>query len=661
MKFCASHLGTEKVNPQSLRELHTRLLSSLSSSSTSLSSVSSPSSLSSSSTSSTTATVENPTLDYNSIPSLFPSCPLDSSYTVPKSMGWVTKKRTISAGGTTELFTVGKEDMNENLLSTTSSSTTTTVSTIPTPESLELEIKKNLTAMTSSTTTTSSPAPSLPLESVVIGLSHHNTQVSLREKVAIPQDQWKQVADELIKKYESIEEAVVISTCNRFEIYLSGRNQYEMISDAIEFIKERTNNEFDEKLIRKNLFLLSNDDATEHLLRVASGLDSLIIGEGQILAQVKKASELSAEASGKILSRLFNTAIKCGKRVRTETNISKGAVSISSAAIEFSLLKLENDCNIKNKNLDETSITIVGAGKMTRLLLIHLMSLGLKKVLIVNRSEDSVKKLQEEFLSEGLEIEYQSMDKLYETMAYSDIVYTSTSAVDPIILKDDLLTKTKQIRDDIKNKKINTNMFKIFNNKLPSGGLHMVDISVPRNIAPEITTMRDSDLDSIDSNTDNSKEPASLTDFYVYNVDDLKQVVESNTMKRKQAILESEYILEDELNQYKQWKFSLNAIPTIHKLQEKAESLRQNELNKILKKLKNSKLNYNNEELTLEIEKVTKGIIKKLLHGPMNHLRKSSSGSGSSHSTSSDLFDNDNVGSIQHAIHHLHQAFQLDP
>ena len=166
--------------------------------------------------------------------------------------------------------------------------------------------------------------------------------MEVREKLAIPEDNWNEAAMALCE-YGSISEAAVLSTCNRFELYLAGQNQYECIKDAITYLEQRAGGTLDQATLRRSLFMLSGEDAIWHLLKVSAGLDSLIVGEGQILAQVKRAYEHGIEPenpeggkpagqSGKVVSRMLNTAVSAGKRVRSETGISKGAVSISSAA-----------------------------------------------------------------------------------------------------------------------------------------------------------------------------------------------------------------------------------------------------------------------------------------------------------------------------------------
>jgi glutamyl-tRNA reductase len=419
------------------------------------------------------------------------------------------------------------------------------------------------------------------LEVVVIGLSHHNSKVEMREKLAVPEDSWNAVSRQLISQFpESIKEASVISTCNRFEIYLAGPNQYEVIRDAIQFLSEYSNNALDTLTLRRNLFMLSGEDAIWHLLRVSAGLDSLIVGEGQILAQMKKCYERGTEGSnppaGKVLSRMLNNAVAAGKRVRSETGISKGAVSISSAAAEFSSMKLEEDCGISD--VKDAAIAVIGAGKMTRLLLTHLESQGIHKITVVNRSPERMVELQQEF--PNLLIEQKLMNELWDVMQESDIVYTSTASQTPIIEP--------------------TQLQRMLQKRLKKSNLQLIDISVPRNVHQDCVS-----LDGVKS----------------YNVDDLKAVVERNTAKRRREMVEAEGILKDELSKFRLWQQSLGAIPTIAKLQEKAEHLRQEEMLKAAKKL--TALTSRDLEV---VERVTKGIVAKLLHGPMSHLRQQTEG-----------------------------------
>jgi glutamyl-tRNA reductase len=397
--------------------------------------------------------------------------------------------------------------------------------------------------------------------------------------------------------YESISEAAVLSTCNRFEIYLSGQNQYECIRDAVNYLEKRAGGALDQATLRKSLFMLSGEDAIWHLLKVGAGLDSLIVGEGQILAQVKRAYEHGIEEtgqSGKVVSRMLNTAVTAGKRVRTETGISKGAVSISSAAAEFTALKIQGDCGIQ-RGLEGANIAIIGAGKMARLLLVHLETQGVQKVTIINRSADKVVELRKEFPEMTIELEL--MDKMWDVIQNSDVVYPSTSATTTIIDREPLIECLK-------------------GRLTRPGGIQFIDISVPRNVAADC---------------------ADIPGVFSYNVDDLKAVVERNTAKRRREMLEAEGILREELSKYRLWQQSLGAIPTIAKLQEKAENMRLEELTKASKKLSN--LSAKDLEA---VDRLSKGIIAKLLHGPMNHLRQQKEGDAT-----------------RAAIQQVQQAFQL--
>lgn len=238
------------------------------------------------------------------------------------------------------------------------------------------------------------PLPKHDVDMVVIGLSHHTAPVEVREKLSISEEGWNPAARDLCSK-ESIDEAVVLSTCNRFELYLTGRNEYEAFRDAIDYLHKRTNGTLDQDTLRRSLFMLSGEDAMWHLMRVSSGLDSLVVGESQILSQVKKAHEKSSEAegcAGAVLHHMLSRCVSAGNRARLETGISRGAVSISSAAVEFTNLKING--NKAKGGFQNSRVVVIGAGKMARLLLINLQAQGVKAVTVVNRSPDRVKKLQ---------------------------------------------------------------------------------------------------------------------------------------------------------------------------------------------------------------------------------------------------------------------------
>jgi len=417
-------------------------------------------------------------------------------------------------------------------------------------------------------------AASKGLQVHVVGLSIHHAQVEVREKLAIPECDWNRVSADLVTSGEVIE-AAVLSTCNRFEVYYAASDPREALASVTKFLSKRAN--IPVSSLRKNLFMLSGDDAVWHVMRVAGGLDSLIVGEGQILSQVRQCHLHSIEedgSGGKVLSRLLNNAVAAGKRVRSETAISKGSVSISSAAVELSEMLSQQDLMLP---FSEARLAVVGAGKMTRLLITHLASRGLEKITVVNRSLGRPQELQEMF--PDVDIEIKLMDDLWDVVGKSDIVYTATSSVDYVIDK------------------------KLLEENGLAGGrpLMLVDISVPRNVGEDC------------------KE---IENVVAYNVDDLKAVVAKNTAMRQKEMIEAETLLKEEANAFIGWRESLSAIPTINQLQERADIFRQEELKKCKSKLANADLSDKEMEA---VERLSRGIVNKLLHGPMAHLRKTES------------------------------------
>lgn len=283
-----------------------------------------------------------------------------------------------------------------------------------------------------------------------------------------------------------------------------------------------------------------------------------------------------AGSGGKVLSRLLNTAVAAGKRVRSETSISKGAVSISSAAVEFTQMSLPRDLDMP---LSEARVVIVGAGTMTRLLVTHLKSHGVEKIVLVNRSVGPGSRAQE-LADEHPDVEWELFTPadMYACLAASDVAYMSTSAEEPIVVSDGL---TAAFAEGKRNFRV--------------APFSLVDISVPRNVATEVDKM---------------------PGVYSYNVDDLKAVVARNTAMRRREMLEAEALLREELDAYMGWHQSLGAVPTIARLQESAEAMRADEFAKNSKKLKN----LSDKELEA-VERLSRGIVNKLLHGPMSHLR----------------------------------------
>jgi len=406
---------------------------------------------------------------------------------------------------------------------------------------------------------------------VSIGLSHHTATVEVREKLAIAEADWMSAAQELCE-LDAVTEAAVLSTCNRFEVYMVCSNTFEGIQQVTDYLSKRSGIPLAE--LRPHLFMLAQSEAVWHLLRVSAGLDSLVIGEGQILSQVKKCYELASQkegAAGKILNRLLITAIAAGKRVRSETKIAQGAVSISSAAVELAALQAENDLKMP---LKDASVCIVGAGKMARLLVQHLVSASVSRITIVNRSVERAQELANMFPEAGLTL--LGMDEMLNSVACADISFASTGASEPILNA--------------------SNLGDVLSSNHPEARKMLIDISVPRNIDADVKDMADN--------------------VTAYNVDDLKAVVAKNQARRRRLLVDAENLLQEELSDFNNWVHSLGSVPAITKLQERAESIRLEEIEKM-----NSKLASLSDSERAAVEKLTKGIVNKMIHGPMSHLR----------------------------------------
>jgi len=417
-------------------------------------------------------------------------------------------------------------------------------------------------------------AASKGLQVHCVGLSIHHADVDVREKLAIAEADWNAASAEICSTGD-VAEAAVLSTCNRFEVYYSATDPRAAMASVTKYLAERS--DLPVSVLRKNLFMLSGDDAVWHVMRVSGGLDSLVVGEGQILSQVRQCHLHSIEedgSGGKVLARMLNNAVSAGKRVRSETAISKGSVSISSAAAELSEAMSTKDLNLP---FSEARLAVIGAGKMTRLLVTHLASRGLEKITIVNRSLGRPQELQEQF--PDVDIEIKLMDDLWDVVSRSDIVYTATSAVDYVV-----------------------DAQKMEANGLASGRpLMLVDIAVPRNVGEDCNELKN---------------------VVAYNVDDLKAVVAKNTAMRQKEMIEAEHLLTEESTQFIAWRESLSAVPTINQLQERANLFREEELDKCTRKLSNANLSAKELEA---VERLSRGIVNKLLHGPMAHLRKTES------------------------------------
>lgn len=395
----------------------------------------------------------------------------------------------------------------------------------------------------------------------VVGLSHRTAPVEIREQLSIPEAEMETAIAQL-RGCAHIQEAAILSTCNRLEVYVVTPEIESGIRETIQFLSE--SKQIPHTQLRPHLFMLIYEDAVTHLMRVSAGLDSLVLGEGQILAQVKTAQRLGQSCKGmdRILNRLFKAAITGGKRVRSETEIGTGAMSISSAAVELAQHKLGT--------LAMGKITVVGAGKMSRLLVQHLLAKGAVDVTVVNRSLKRAEELAAQF---DQPITVQPMTDLTSCIAESHLVFTSTGATEPILHREQLESVLQ-----------------------PDQDLMLVDISVPRNVAADVEA---------------------IAGVQVFNVDDLSVIVAENRAQRQKLMVAAEGILEQEVEQFQEWWHSLETVPTISSLRQKVESIREQELEKAM-----SRLGKDFAEKHIEvIDALTRDIVNKILHDPMVQLR----------------------------------------
>lgn len=392
----------------------------------------------------------------------------------------------------------------------------------------------------------------------VLGLNHRTAPIEIREKFSISKEALRRGLENL-DGYDGLSEAVILSTCNRTEIYAvtaegCEASLYQFLNDLIGGVVE------------KNFLYEFDDEAcAEHLFEVAAGLDSLVLGEGQILSQVKEAYTIakSAQATSTILNTLFNRAIAAGKRVRTETKIAYNSVSVSSAAVELASKKLGG--------LVDKSALIFGAGKMAQLTAQHLLAHGLKKIFVANHHLSRAEEMAAKIGGQAV-----AWEDAFTSAAYVDIIITSTGAPHYVVKP----WQTQQLMT-----------------RRQGRGIFFIDIAVPRDVDPEVGKIKGVTL---------------------YNIDDLESVVEKNLQARqREALLAKKIVAEDAAAVMERFKY-LNFRPLMANLSERAEKIRQREVRKVLGKLPDM----TDDERKL-LEQLTRRIVRKLLRMPMMKLNAS--------------------------------------
>ncbi|TKB68380.1 MAG: glutamyl-tRNA reductase [Nitrospira sp.] len=392
---------------------------------------------------------------------------------------------------------------------------------------------------------------------VVVGLSHKTAPVEIREKLAIPESRMGEALSRLCS-YQGVREGVLLSTCNRVEVYAVVDEIESGYGRVQDFLADAHLSLSSEQLT-PHLYWQEGDRAISHLFRVASSLDSMIVGESQILGQIKEAFEvaLTHKATGIILNKVMKKAISVAKRVRTETKISEMAVSVSYAAVELAK-KIFSD-------LSEKTVLLVGAGEMAKLAAKHFIANGVRHVRVTTRNPQHAQELANRFGGTAV-----AFEDFREDMASADIVLVSTGAAHYLVSEDDVQHSVKQ--------RMNRPMF-------------LIDISVPRNIDPAVR------------HVDNA---------FLFDIDDLKTRVERNRGERLNEAEKAEKMVVDEVGTVRQWLQSLEVTPTIVALRARIDEIKRAELDKTLGRLSN--LSETDRAL---VEAMASSIANKLIHNTM--------------------------------------------
>ena len=397
---------------------------------------------------------------------------------------------------------------------------------------------------------------------VLVGVNHRTAAVDVRERLTVSDGKLPEFVQSL-RRLPSVDGAALLSTCNRVEAVVSAQSE-DVIESVVNWLSVLAGTE--RSTLENHLYILRHGDVVKHLFRVASGLDSMILGEPQIGGQVRTAFRVadSLEALDVLLTQLFDNTMRVAKKVRTETGIGEHAVSIPFAAVELAK-KIFGD-------LRGLRVLLLGAGEMAELTAEHLHQHEVNQVFVANRSHDRAVELAKRFGGEALQFE--SVD---ERLATCDIVIGSTAA--PHYLID-----AAQVRRALETRRNRT--------------LFLIDLSVPRNIDPAITK---------------------IAGAYLYNVDDLQNVADANLELRQRKAEQAEEIIAREVDSFRRRLVAQDAVPTIVELHARLEAIRTAEVEKCLRKL---------GPVTAEqrdaIEMLTTQMINKILHYPILQLKESS-------------------------------------
>jgi len=399
------------------------------------------------------------------------------------------------------------------------------------------------------------------MQVICVGVSHKTTPLELRERLALDDGKCVHVASGFLRD-DSIREAVALSTCNRTELYLYGEDTSAARSAALARLAGCGGASAAE--IEPYAYCYTGAGAIAHLFRVAASLDSMVVGEAQILAQIKTAHQVAGESdcSGVVLNKVFRHAVEVGKRVRTETAIGERPVSISSAAVELALQvfgKLENH-----------TVLILGAGEMSELTATHLKARGIRKIFVSNRTHTAAQELAERYGGSAV-----AWDALEEHLVVADIVISSTSAPHYVVTRAHVERAMRPRRHR---------------------PLFLIDIAVPRDCEPEINK---------------------VDGAYLYDIDDLQEIVDRNRGARERDAEEAESIVEEEVARVEAWLAGLEVVPTINLLRAEVEKIREAELERIVRRMGDV-----DEDTLRKVEMLSTCLVNKILHQPTVRMKE---------------------------------------
>ncbi len=394
-----------------------------------------------------------------------------------------------------------------------------------------------------------------------VGLNHKTAPVELRERLAVGDDDIAPCLKQLVAQ-PAVREVSLLSTCNRVEITMVTHDPDAAIAAAHEWFANKTGTDIE--TVSEHLYSLNTNEAVMHMFSVASGLDSLVLGEPQILGQTKAAYEhaLSTGTAGHILHRLYQFTFAAAKRARSETDIGRQAVNISSCAVELAK-RIFGD--LKGK-----TVMLIGAGEMAELAARHLRGNGCDDILVANRTLQRATQLAREFGGHAL-----TLEQLPDYLDAADIVISSTGANTYVLLPEPVRAARK---------------------KRSSRPMFLVDIAVPRDIDPRI-----GDIDGV----------------YLYDIDDLQQVVQGNMEQRQQAANEARALLAEESKAFLGWLKSLESVPLIRSVQQAYDARREDELAKAMQRY----LKDLPPEQHEAVERLSRSLMKRFLHPTLCALK----------------------------------------